>query len=65
MSEASEESVWYVIMVFTAAGQRIAISQDMDGVVCATCASKDEAIDQAIELSTLIGMAMFNSEEDI
>jgi hypothetical protein len=57
-------SEWYIILVTTAWGQRVAISQEMDGQVMGTAGSREEAIEQAQTLAQLIGMEIYNSELD-
>jgi len=60
-------SEWYVVLVITEYGQRVAITHDtdVDGPIVATAASREEAIEQANELAHLMGMPLYNSELDV
>ena len=60
-------SEWYVVLLITEYGQRVAITNDtdVDGPIVATAASKEEAIEQAGELAHLMGMPLYNSEMDV
>ncbi|MCL2766498.1 MAG: hypothetical protein FWD21_02295 [Peptococcaceae bacterium] len=62
----NKSSEWCVVLVLTEFGQRVAISQDndFDGQVLCTAASKEEAVEQAVNLSRLTNMPLYNSEVD-
>jgi len=55
---------WLIILVTASDGQRIAISTEPDGPVLATAATKEEALEQANNLSMITGVALFNRETD-
>ncbi|MCG9968312.1 hypothetical protein L9W92_09635 [Pelotomaculum terephthalicicum JT] len=55
---------WFIILVITSAGQRIAISTEQDGPVMGTAATKEEAVEQAKDLSNLTGLPLYNQEAD-
>lgn len=58
-------SEWFIILVVTSGGQqRIAISEEEDGPVMGTAASREEAIEKAKNLSSMTGLDLYNSEED-
>ena len=60
-------SEWYVVLLITEYGQRVAITHDtdVDGPIVATAASKEEAVEQASQLAHLMGMPLYNSEMDV
>jgi len=55
---------WFIILVITSEGQRIAISTEQDGPVMGTAATKEEAVEQAKDLSNLTGLPLYNQEAD-
>jgi len=58
-------SEWYIILVITSDGQqRIAISTEQDGPVMSTADTKEEAIEQAKNLSDMTGLLLYNQETD-
>ena len=57
-------SEWHVVLVLTAYGQRVAISQDSDGPIMYTADNKEDAVEQAVRLSQLTNMPLYNSELD-
>ena len=61
----NDVSEWYVILAITGRGQqRVAIAQDMDGPVLCTAANREEAIEQANQIATLMGFELYNSQLD-